>query len=665
MKRFISILLIICCPCFGKILQSRSVGHDPNPDIGRRIKSAIYEPVSVSLELGSAQGQMLYWDTTKPSWKITTTPPSADRILFWDNSETKANWLTAGTGLSIADTVMAVNVASVVASIDHGGISGLDDAADHLWALLTDGTRALAGDWSIDDYNLTSAGNITGSDVDVNAGTGDYWTSGSVTATAFDIGDNSLTTTEWAHLDGLDQPLKTTDIPYFGAATATNFIMGSGACANMSGMTSSLVIGYEAGDYASGDYNIYLGYRSGKGETDGSNQGNYNIGIGYDALRRCDDSDYNTGIGFYALDSIVDDGTGNTAIGPYTLCALTGASANYNTAISYNALRDLTGGEQNLSIGFNSGRYNVIGDKNTYIGCRAGEGITTKSNHGNTFIGYYVGFDVGTNGNYNTFIGYKAGENIDTGDYNIFIGRSTGDLTTTGSSNILIGDAVNASANNTTNELNIADIIYSADYTSTVQIGDGLNDANYTQFSATTGLQTLHGDARVTKYEWINASSINPLGPGGANAAKLTLSTNGWVIIEFTEGTDDYIQANMKIPDDMDLSAVSYVCIGWSSADADGDDCVWGYKYFITAAGDDTDVVGTSGTATITDDASVDGLVTMPILTIAGGTIQSDEICIHLQIYRDGDNAADTITGNVDMHGIALQYIADKHGTAL
>lgn len=62
---------------------------------------------------------------------------------------------------------------------DHGTLPGLGDD-DHTLYLLVDGTRALGGNWSLGGFNLTSAGNITGSDVDFDAGTGDWTTTGLV-----------------------------------------------------------------------------------------------------------------------------------------------------------------------------------------------------------------------------------------------------------------------------------------------------------------------------------------------------------------------------------------------------------------------------------------------------------------------------------------------------
>ncbi len=119
------------------------------------------------LPQGAGQGQMLYWDTTIPSWMATATPPAADRMAFWDNSETSIDWLAAGTGLAITATTMNI----VEGEIDHGGLAGLGDAADHVWAVDVNGTRDLTGDWVISTNSVTlTAGTLSAANVAVGVG---------------------------------------------------------------------------------------------------------------------------------------------------------------------------------------------------------------------------------------------------------------------------------------------------------------------------------------------------------------------------------------------------------------------------------------------------------------------------------------------------------------
>ena len=42
------------------------------------------------------------------------------------------------------------------AGVDHGGLAGLTDQVDHLWALLIDGTRELTADWDAGAFRITT-----------------------------------------------------------------------------------------------------------------------------------------------------------------------------------------------------------------------------------------------------------------------------------------------------------------------------------------------------------------------------------------------------------------------------------------------------------------------------------------------------------------------------
>lgn len=192
--------------------------------------------------------------------------------------------------------------------------------------------------------------------------------------------------------------------------------------------------------------------------------------------------------------------------------------------------------------------------------------------------------------------------------------------------------------------------------TGDASMGDGTNDTQL----ASDGTQTMTGTARVTKYTWI---PVGALRAGGAAPASNELNDNGYDILSFADNADNWAQANIKVPDDMDLSADSYLCVGWSSPTTDAN-CVWDMKYLITAPDDSTDAAGTSDTGNIVVSSSnAEGLVVSLVVTISGETIQSDEICIHLQIMRDGDNDSDTLEDVAEVHGVAFQYTANKLGT--
>jgi hypothetical protein len=192
------------------------------------------------------------------------------------------------------------------------------------------------------------------------------------------------------------------------------------------------------------------------------------------------------------------------------------------------------------------------------------------------------------------------------------------------------------------------------------RIGD-VPAGNYTEF-LDDGTIILHGTARVTKRLWIPANAVSAI---GAIAATKTLNGNGYIVYSFADNVDRNVQADIILPDDLDRSADCVLCMGWSSP-ATSKVAVIDMTYLITAPDDLTDQAGTADTGNLLDSSSTaDGLVLSEVVTIAGGTIAADEICLHLQIERDGNNGADTLGDILELHGIALKYVANRLGEDL
>ena len=189
-------------------------------------------------------------------------------------------------------------------------------------------------------------------------------------------------------------------------------------------------------------------------------------------------------------------------------------------------------------------------------------------------------------------------------------------------------------------------------------------DSRYVKTSgdAMTGQLTFSGSGRVIKYEWMSAGAIRA---AGASAASETVNTNGYIVISFADNLDRWCQANIKIPTDMDLSAESSICLGWSSPTTSAT-LVYDAYYNVTALNESTDAAGTSSTGqTATSSATANGLVITPTITIAGGTLGSDDVCIHYKFMRDGDNGSDTLNDVMELQGMALKYTANKLGEAV
>lgn len=186
------------------------------------------------------------------------------------------------------------------------------------------------------------------------------------------------------------------------------------------------------------------------------------------------------------------------------------------------------------------------------------------------------------------------------------------------------------------------------------------NTTNYVEFKD-DGELSLAGTARVTKRMWISANAIKAV---GALAATETVNGNGYYILSFADNLVRRVQYTFSIPTDMDLSVDSWLGMGWSSPATSADTYINMY-YFITAPGDSTDQAGTSDTGNIlTSSGTADGLVVSPVVTISGGTIQSDEVCIHVILERDGTQGTDTLNDVLELQGVSLQYVSNKLGIA-
>jgi hypothetical protein len=163
----------------------------------------------------------------------------------------------------------------------------------------------------------------------------------------------------------------------------------------------------------------------------------------------------------------------NTALGDYALSATTGAGL-YNTAVGYQALRNLSTGYDNVAIGNSAASQVTNGNANVAIGKNAmassasnatalvaiGANALVNGPAGSVAVGASaLSF---TTGDYNTALGQEAGINVSTGLGNTFIGPQTGNATTTGNYNIFIGLAAG----------------YTGNFTSTCVLGQGSPTAN-------------------------------------------------------------------------------------------------------------------------------------------------------------------------------------------
>ena len=91
---------------------------------------------------------------------------SGDVILNETNNTLHTPELSATLSAHVADGTIHFTEAS----IDHGSIAGLEDAADHAYAFLHAGTRAMTGNLDVGDFNITNVGDISLDTISDDAG---------------------------------------------------------------------------------------------------------------------------------------------------------------------------------------------------------------------------------------------------------------------------------------------------------------------------------------------------------------------------------------------------------------------------------------------------------------------------------------------------------------
>jgi len=176
-----------------------------------------------------------------------------------------------------------------------------------------------------------------------------------------------------------------------------------------------------------------------------------------------------------------------------------------------------------------------------------------------------------------------------------------------------------------------------------------------------TGDLTLTGGAKVTREAWIPASSLRA--PGIKPATFVDHGISGaW---EFSDGAEEIINANVKIPSDADTSEDMSICIGWSSP-AMSLNCDWELAYVLTKVNDDTTAAAQETLQQFaTSSATANGLIVTSNTVVAATQIEATDVCYHIQLMRDGNDGADTLGDVAHVHGMVLRYVSNKLGAAI
>lgn len=138
-----------------------------------------------------------------------------------------------------------------------------------------------------------------------------------------------------------------------------------------------------------------------------------NVGVGFDVLNDITTGSSNSAMGYQAAHNLTT-GNANIAIGDSALASET--TGGSNIAIGNGALGLSVGGNANIAIGRTSLGTNITGRFNTMVGYEAGINIASDSNTG---VGYNaLSGGIATTYQYNTAIGWNAGQAFTTSDSN-------------------------------------------------------------------------------------------------------------------------------------------------------------------------------------------------------------------------------------------------------
>ena len=208
------------------------------------------------------------------------------------------------------------------------------------------------------------------------------------------------------------------------------------------------IMGVSALRYASGSasYNVAIGYAT-MGASD--QEGSQNTAVGYYALSGATGANAVTAVGHLAARDLTT-GDSHVAIGKSAMLKVT--TTSYNTVVGVDALSNVDGAGSTTAVGFGAMKYSsadnatgigqyalsgATGDKNAALGNSAG--AVAKGSANSVMVGYQAGFY--PTGNYNTWMGWKAGYGVEDGaaQLNVGIGREALLGVSSGYSNTAIG----------------------------------------------------------------------------------------------------------------------------------------------------------------------------------------------------------------------------------
>ena len=241
----------------------------------------------------------------------------------------------------------------------------------------------------------------------------------------------------------------------FNVALGYNALRG-GAFSGADALIGNIAIGsyaMDATDTNAQTGTVAIGYSALSDLTSGAG----NIAIGYQSLDATDDGNYNTAVGYGSLSANCSDS--NTAIGWSSLAVSVGTQ---NTAVGKSSSLALTSGANNVALGHHSLLDIVDGSQNVAIGSFAlggALGATADGSANNVVIGYSAGSGNWADQDCSNLVAIGSGAMAgalagDTADGSVAVGKDALAALTSGAGNTAVG--YQAMLAHTTGSRNIA-----------------------------------------------------------------------------------------------------------------------------------------------------------------------------------------------------------------
>ena len=374
-------------------------------------------------------------DGSATTFTLSKAPFSENTLIVVINNVIQrptTNFTVSGTTLTIVGTAVASG--DVIYAIHLGGpvASTLASKVD---------VNGLSDGIILDADADTTISADTDDQIDVKIGGTDALTvtgtalTGNALATIGAAGTASTVAGIPLFSDTSNGSIYTHDVSGTDNTAANNTAFGLNALDAITTGDNNIAIGKDAGtSLNTGSSNVFIGYEAGKdgqtvlgctfvGEQAGrANTEDSNTGIGRDALYTNTTGRFNVAVGDGALTTMNDTGSLD--------------EADFNVAVGYQALSNLTTGYKTVAIGYQAGNRGTTTRGSCYVGYQTYGSQT--GNGGNNYFGNSSAQAM-EGGYYNNGHGTAVHASITSGYSNIAIGHDAGYGITSGFNNIHIG----------------------------------------------------------------------------------------------------------------------------------------------------------------------------------------------------------------------------------